>query len=76
MKGIYKLMGTLFVLDIGLLVLSGVPAFKDASHGYKWVLGGIGWFGFILTTLALIVLAATALLRRWRRSTAASRTSS
>ena len=31
MKGIYKLMGTLFVLDIGLLVLSGVPAFKDAS---------------------------------------------
>ena len=72
MKGIYKLMGTLFVLDICLIVLSGVPAFKDATHGYKWVLGGIGWFGFILTTLGLIVLAVTALLRRGRHSTASA----
>ena len=29
----------------------------------RWVLGGIGWFGFLLTTLALIVLAAIALVR-------------
>jgi hypothetical protein len=66
MKGIYKTMAGLFVLDIGLLVLSGVPAFRNAKHGVKDVLGGIGWFGFLLTTLVLVVLAVTALVQRRR----------
>jgi hypothetical protein len=73
MKGIYKVMAVLVVLDVGLLVLSGIPAFKDAKHGADWVIGGIGWFGFLLTTLVLVVLAVTALVRRAReRRTAAA----
>ncbi len=73
MKGIYKLMTALFALDVGLLVLSGIPAFKNAKHGADRVIGGIGWFGFLLTTLVLVVLAVTALVRRARdRRTAAA----
>jgi hypothetical protein len=71
MKGIYKLLATLFVLDVCLLVLSGLPGTKDATHGYKWVLGGIGWFGFMVTTVALVAVAVTALVRRGRRTVSA-----
>ena len=31
------------------------------------MLGGIGWFGFILATLVLVVLAVAALVRSHRR---------
>jgi hypothetical protein len=68
-KGIARILVPLFVLDVVLFALSGI--FKDDTHGARWVLGGIGWFGFLLTSLALIVLAATALVRSRRRSAAA-----
>jgi hypothetical protein len=64
MKGTTKLLGALFALDVCLLVLSGIPAFRNAKHGFKDVIGGIGWFGFLLTTLALIVIAIWTLARR------------
>lgn len=70
MKGIARILVPLFVLDVVLFALSGI--FKDDTHGARWVLGGIGWFGFLLTSLALIVLAATALVRARRRSAAAA----
>jgi hypothetical protein len=60
-----RILVPLLALDVVLFVLSGV--FKDDTHGARWILGGIGWFGFLLTTLALIVLAATALVRSRRR---------
>jgi hypothetical protein len=41
------------VLAVPLLVMSGV---WDNAHGFTGVLGGIGWFGFLLCVLALIVL--------------------
>jgi hypothetical protein len=66
MKRIYKTIAALFALDICLLILSGIPAFKNANHGAKDVIGGIGWFGFLLTTLVLVVLAITALVQRRR----------
>jgi hypothetical protein len=73
MKGIYKGVAVLLVLDVGLLVLSGIPTFKNARHGADSVIGGIGWFGFLLTTLVLVVLAVAALVRRARgRHTAAA----
>jgi hypothetical protein len=73
MKGIYKLMASLFVLDVCLFALSGIPALKDAKHGVKWVLGGVGWFGGLLVAVALIVLAIVAIVRaaRSRRAVAA-----
>lgn len=71
MKGIYRLMAALFVLDVCLFALSGIPAFRDARHGVKDVIGGIGWFGGLLVALALIVLATTTLVRSaLRRRTA------
>lgn len=42
-------------LGIVLFVLSGV--FQNDRRGIKWVLGGIGWFGFLLCVLLLIVWA-------------------
>ena len=43
-----------------LLVLSGI--FKNA-HGFEGVLGDVGWLGFLLCVLTLIVLALVALGR-------------
>lgn len=63
MQHVYRLIGALFVLDICLFVLGGV--FAD-SHGIRGVIGGIGWFGFLLTTVVLIVLSVTVLVRKRR----------
>jgi hypothetical protein len=62
----YKLLTGLFVLDVALFVLAGVPAFKNAHHGVKWAIGGIGWFGGLACTLALIVLALVTVAQRAR----------
>jgi hypothetical protein len=62
---LYKAMGGIAILGAGLLALSGV--FSDDKHGLKWVLGGIGWFGFLVCVLALVVLALVALGRGLRR---------
>ncbi len=59
-----RLLVSLFALDVWLFALSGIPAFRNAKHGIKDVIGGIGWFGFMLTTLVLIVYSATLLIRR------------
>jgi len=52
-----------------LLVLSGI--FKNA-HGFESVLVDVGWLGFLLCALTLIVLALVALGRSvFRRASAA-----
>ena len=58
--------GALVALAIVLFIMSGV--FKD-SHGFAGVLGGIGWFGFLLCVLVLIVWGIVAFTRS-RRSPA------
>ena len=58
-----RILGGLFALDVCLFVLSGIPAFKNAKHGIKDVVGGIGWFGFLLTTLALVAFSVVLLVR-------------
>lgn len=63
MKGIYKLIATLFVVDVCLFAISGIPAFRNAKSGVKDVVGGIGWFGGLLVALALVVLSVTAIVR-------------
>ena len=70
MRPLYKLMIGIAVLAVPLLVMSGV---WDNAHGFTGVLGGIGWFGFLLCVLALIVLALFALGRGvFRRTSAAA----
>ena len=53
-------------LAIVLFIMSGI--FKN-SHGFEGVLGGIGWFGFLLCMLTLIVWGIVAFFRS-RRTTA------
>ncbi len=66
MRPLYKLMIGLAVLAVPLFVMGGVWA---DSHGVTGVLGGIGWFGFLLCALALAVLAVFALGRGFFRRT-------
>ena len=68
MRPLYKSMIGIAVLGAVLFAMGGVWA--DA-HGFTGVLGGIGWFGFLLCVLALIVLTVTALGRGIFRRTAA-----
>src|SRR6185312_10768383 len=48
---------------LGAVLLAVSYPFRDDEHGVRWVLGGIGWFSFLLCMLALIVLALVALGR-------------
>ena len=74
MSKLYRSMLALFVAAAVLIGISGIPALKNADHGWKWILGGVGWFGGLLCALAVIVLAVYALVRaagaRRRASTA------
>jgi tellurite resistance protein TehA-like permease len=63
----YTTLAALFALNVALFALSGVPALKNAHHGPKYVLGGIGWLGGLACTLVLIVLALTTLAQNLRR---------
>ena len=62
---IYRAMGALAALCVPLFALGGV--FADEHDGVTWVLGGIGWFGFLVCAATLVVLAAVALARNVRR---------
>lgn len=63
MPRLYRTMIALFVAAAVLIGISGVPALKNAKHGWQWVLGGVGWFGGLLLAVALIVLALYAIGR-------------
>jgi len=63
MSKLYRSMLALFVAAAVLIGISGIPALKNADHGWKWILGGVGWFGGLLCALAVIVLAVYALVR-------------
>jgi hypothetical protein len=63
MPKLYRTMIALFVTAAVLIGISGIPALKNSDHGWKWILGGIGWFGGVLLVLGVIVLALYALAR-------------
>jgi hypothetical protein len=69
MRPLYKFMLAVAALAVPLLVMSGV---WDNAHGFTGVLGGIGWFGFLLCVLALIVLVLYSLGRGFFRRTSAA----
>jgi len=56
---------------IGAVLFVLAWAFSDADHGIKYVLGGIGWFGFWVCVLAMIVIGVVWLVRARRRPAAA-----
>jgi hypothetical protein len=55
------------VTALVLFALSGVPRFKNAHHGVDSIVGEIVWLGFLIAALALVVLSAVTLYRRWTR---------
>ena len=43
MSKLYRTIIALFITAVVLLGISGIPALKNADHGWKWVdIGGIG----------------------------------
>jgi len=68
-----KSLRTLAIADavVGAVLFILAWAFDDANHGVGAVLGAVGWFGFWLCVLALIVLGVFGLVRLLRRPAAA-----
>jgi len=58
---LYRTMGVIAGTAVVLLAV-GYP-FRDDTHGWRWIVGGIGWFGFLVCVVALVVLALTAAVR-------------
>lgn len=54
-------------LGLAAFLTSGVGRFKNATHGFDYVVGEIAWLGFLAAALALVVLAAVAVYRRAAR---------
>jgi hypothetical protein len=51
------------VTAVAALVVSGVPRFKNAKHGFDYVVGEIAWLGFLVAALSLLILVAVAVGR-------------
>jgi hypothetical protein len=51
-----------------LFAISGIGRFKNADHGLDWVIGGIGWFGGLLTVLAILILGVRTIMLARRRA--------
>lgn len=62
--GNHRLIAGLLVLDVALLLVSGIPAIKHADDGWRAVVGDVAWIGFIVGAIAVIVLAGATLLGR------------
>ncbi len=67
MKNLSRNIIVLVGLGAALFVVSGI--FKDATDGWRWIVGGIGWFGFLICALGAVVLGVVALRRRHRPTT-------
>ena len=67
-----KSLRTLAIVDaiVGAVLFILAWAFDDANHGIGAVLGAIGWFGFWICVLALIVLGVVGLVRMLRPAAA------
>jgi biotin transporter BioY len=59
-------LAALSAVAAALLVVSGIPAFKDSDGGWKHLVGDLSWGGFLVTAVALIAVAVTVLVRRRR----------
>lgn len=64
-RGVLALVA-LAVVDLALFMISGVPRFRNATHGASYVVGEILWFGFLIGALALVIALVTVPVRRVR----------
>lgn len=61
---LYRAMG--MVAGTGVVLLAIAYPFRNDAHGWRWIVGGIGWFGFLVCVVALVVLALVAAARAAR----------
>jgi len=61
-----KILAGLSAAALSFLVVSGIPAFKNADSGWKSVVGDVAWGGFVVLAVAVLGLAVTTLVRRRR----------
>ena len=52
---------------LGAVLFALAWIFSESDEGTGEVIGAIGWFGFWICVLALVVLGVVALVRRMRR---------
>ncbi len=64
-----RVLATVAVVAIALLFLSAPGA--DSTSGAWYYISAFGWFGFLLMTLAFLVLAVIAVTNRLRQRTSA-----
>ncbi len=57
---------SLLALDVVLFVIAAIVG-QHPKENWKNLLGGIGWFGFLICTLLLILIAVSWLVRGRRR---------
>ena len=67
MKNLRRNIIVLVGLGAALFVVSGI--FKNDDDGWRWIAGGIGWFGFLICVLSVLVLGVVAFRRRHRPTT-------
>ena len=67
MKNQSKMIVGLVGLGAALFVVSGI--FRNADDGWRWIAGGIGWFGFLICALSVLVLGIVAFVRSRRHAT-------
>jgi hypothetical protein len=58
---------TIAAITVVQLFISGIPRFKNATHGSNYLIGEITWVGFLAGTALLAVIAVVALVHRFRR---------
>jgi len=61
-----RILATLSAVAAALLVVSGIPALKDADGGWQQLVGDLSWGGFLVAAVAVIAVAVTVLVRRGR----------
>jgi hypothetical protein len=59
-----RVLSVVAVIAVALLVLSGPGA--DETSGTWYYLSAFGWFGFLLTSLLFLVLAAVVAAQKFR----------
>jgi len=67
MKNQPKMIVGLVGLGAALFVISWI--FRNADDGWRWIAGGIGWFGFLICALSVLVLGIVAFVNSRRHAT-------
>jgi ABC-type dipeptide/oligopeptide/nickel transport system permease subunit len=66
-KMVYPVLAVLLVALFGLSAVGNTDDSHKATHGVSYWIGSIGWFGFLVVLLAIIVYSVVQVARLARR---------